>query len=113
MKRVRTSQPGGWAGAGVEHLAMVTLSNAAALKLIDELRDAWTSDPRRAAEIIGELENALHGHSPERGWAVARRERLQREHKEREQRELEKRERDERKSSGTAEADHEAGMADR
>lgn len=72
---------------------MGTLSNGAALKLIDELRDAWTSDPRRAAEIISELLNALHDDTPDRGWAIARRERLQREHKEREQRELEQRDR--------------------
>ncbi|HEX6336817.1 MAG TPA: hypothetical protein VFZ85_07685 [Jiangellaceae bacterium] len=73
---------------------MATLSNSAALKLIDELRDAWTSDPRRAAEIISELQNALLDDStPDHGWAIARRERLQREHKEREQRELEQRDR--------------------
>lgn len=71
---------------------MTTPTNSAVLKLIDELRDAWTSDPRRAAEIISELQNALHGETQDRGWAVARRERLQREHKELEQRELEQRE---------------------
>lgn len=73
-------------------MAMATPSNSAVLKLIDELRDAWTSDPRRAAEILSELQNALHGHDPDRGWAIARRERLQREHKELEQREREQRE---------------------
>jgi hypothetical protein len=76
---------------------MATPSNSAVLKLIDELRDAWTSDPRRAAEILSELQNALHGHTSDRGWAIARRERLQREYKEREQqeqRELEDREAD-------------------
>lgn len=62
------------------------------LTLIDELRDAWTSDPQRAAKIISELKNALHGETQDRGWAVTRRERLQREHKELEQRELEQRE---------------------
>jgi hypothetical protein len=71
---------------------MATPSNSAVLKLIDELRDAWTSDPRRAAEILSELQNALHGHTSDRGWAIARRERLQREHKELEQREREQRE---------------------
>lgn len=72
---------------------MATLSNGAALKLIDELRDAWTSDPGRATEIISELQHALHDDAADRGWAIARRERLQREHKEREQRELEQRDR--------------------
>ncbi|HEX6329445.1 MAG TPA: hypothetical protein VFZ72_22965 [Jiangellaceae bacterium] len=71
---------------------MATPSNSAVLKLIDELRDAWTSDPRRAAEILNELQNALHGRTSDRGWAIARRERLQREHKELEQREREQRE---------------------
>ena len=66
---------------------MANPSNSAGLKLIDELRDAWTSDPRRAAEILSELQNALHGHTSDRGWATARRERLQREYKEREQQE--------------------------
>jgi hypothetical protein len=63
------------------------------LKLIDELREAWTSDTRRAAEILAELQSALHLDPPDYGWARARGERLQREHLEREQRELEERER--------------------
>lgn len=88
---------------------MATPLNGAALELIDELRDAWTSDPRRAAEIIRELQNALHGNPlPERGWAIVRRERLQREHKELEQRELEERE-----ASDTDVAGHDARVADR
>ena len=92
---------------------MATPLNDAALELIDELRDAWTSDPRRAAEIISELQNALHGDLPERGWAMVRRERLQREHKELEQRELEQRELEEREASNTHLAGHDARVADR
>ena len=89
---------------------MGTPSNSAVLVLIDELRDAWTSDPRRAAEIISELQEALSGHTPDRGWASARRERLQREHKELEQRELEQRELEERESDRDG---HDARVVDR
>jgi hypothetical protein len=89
---------------------MATPSNSAVLKLIDELRDAWTSDPRRAAEILRELQNELHGHTPDRGWAIDRRERLQREHKELEQREREQRELED----GEPDTDgHDAHVADR
>jgi hypothetical protein len=87
---------------------MATPLNGAALELIDELRDAWTSDPRRAAEIISDLQNALRGDLPERGWAIVRRERLQREHKELEQRDFEERE-----ASDTDVAGHDAHVADR
>jgi hypothetical protein len=63
-----------------------------ALELIDELRKAWTTDTARAAEILGELQATLYGGLREQGWAIVRRERLQREHREREQRELKERE---------------------
>ena len=89
---------------------MVTPSNSAVLKLLDELRDASTSDPRRSAEILSELQNELHGHTPDRGWAIARRERLQREHKELEQREREQRELEDREPDTDG---HDARMTDR
>jgi hypothetical protein len=71
---------------------MTSLTADRALELIDELREAWTADTARAAEILGELQAALYDGLRDQGWALVRRERLQREHREREQRELEERE---------------------
>lgn len=67
--------------------------NARALELIDELRDVWSTDSQRAAEIVAALQAELRQDPLGPGWARLRGERLQREHLERERRELEERER--------------------
>lgn len=67
--------------------------NARALELIDELRDVWSTDSQRAAEIVAALQAELRHDPLGPGWARLRGERLQREHLERERRELEERER--------------------
>lgn len=68
--------------------------NARALELIDELREVWSTDPRRAAEIVTALQAELRQDPIGPGWARLRGERLQREHLERERLEFEERERD-------------------
>ena len=68
--------------------------NARALELIDELREVWSTDSQRAAEIVAALQSELRQDPLGPSWARLRGERLRREHLEREQRELEERERD-------------------